>query len=98
MIQKKYNIIGVMSGTSLDGIDLAHFNFEITNGKWSFQILECETIGYSQKWIDQLKIAVGFSELELQKLNIDYTLLGNQITFVDAIYITDVLEINYKYL
>lgn len=81
MIQKKYNIIGVMSGTSLDGIDLAHFNFEITNGKWSFQILECETIGYSQKWIDQLKIAVGFSELELQKLNIDYTLLlGNIIS------------------
>ena len=81
MIQKKYNIIGVMSGTSLDGIDLAHLNFEITNGKWSFQILECETIGYSQKWIDQLKIAVGFSELELQKLNIDYTLLlGNIIS------------------
>lgn len=81
MIQKKYNITGVMSGTSLDGIDLAHLNFEITNGKWSFQILECETIGYSQKWIDQLKIAVGFSELELQKLNIDYTLLlGNIIS------------------
>jgi anhydro-N-acetylmuramic acid kinase len=81
MIQKKYNITGVMSGTSLDGIDLAHLNFEITNGKWSFQILECETIGYSQKWIDQLKIAVEFSELELQKLNIDYTLLlGNIIS------------------
>lgn len=81
MIQKKHNIIGVMSGTSLDGIDLAHLNFEITNGKWSFQILECETIGYSQKWIDQLKIAVEFSELELQKLNIDYTLLlGNIIS------------------
>ena len=75
MIQEKYNIIGVMSGTSLDGIDLAHLNFEIINGKWNFQILECETIGYSQKWIDQLKIAVGFSELELQKLNVDYTLL-----------------------
>ena len=75
MIQEKFNIIGVMSGTSLDGIDLAHLNFEIINGKWNFQILECETIVYSQKWIDQLKIAVGFSELELQKLNVDYTLL-----------------------
>ncbi|MEY3499145.1 MAG: hypothetical protein RL308_814 [Bacteroidota bacterium] len=95
MIQKKYNIIGVMSGTSLDGIDLAHLNFEITNGKWSFQILESETIGYTQKWIDQLKIAVGFSELELQKLNVDYTtLLGtiisdfikkNKIENIDAV-------------
>ena len=48
MIQEKYNIIGVMSGTSLDGIDIAHLNFEIINGKWNFQILESETIGYSQ--------------------------------------------------
>ena len=95
MIQEKFNIIGVMSGTSLDGIDLAHLNFEIINGKWSFQILECETIGYSQKWIDHLKIAVGFSELELQKLNVAYTLLlgtvisdfinRNKIENIDAV-------------
>jgi anhydro-N-acetylmuramic acid kinase len=95
MIQEKFNIIGVMSGTSLDGIDLAHLSFEITNEKWSFQILESETIGYSQKWIDQLKIAVGFSELELQKLNVDYTILlgtiisdfikKNKIETIDAV-------------
>ena len=81
MIQEKYNIIGVMSGTSLDGIDLAHLNFEMTNGKWNFQILESETIGYSQEWIDRLKIAVGFSQTELQQLNKEYTLiLGNIIS------------------
>jgi anhydro-N-acetylmuramic acid kinase len=81
MIQEKYNIIGVMSGTSLDGIDLAHLNFEIINGKWNFQILESETIGYSQEWIDRLKIAVGFSESELLDLNQEYTLLlGNTIS------------------
>jgi anhydro-N-acetylmuramic acid kinase len=81
MIQEKYNLIGVMSGTSLDGIDLAHLNFEILNGKWSFQILESETIGYSQEWIDQLKIAVGFSASELLALNKKYTLLlGNTIS------------------
>jgi anhydro-N-acetylmuramic acid kinase len=75
MIQEKYNVIGVMSGTSLDGIDLAHLNFEIINGKWKFQILESETIGYSKDWINQLKIAVGFSESELLELNKKYTLL-----------------------
>lgn len=80
MIQEKYNIIGVMSGTSLDGIDLAHLKFEIINGKWNFQILESETIGYSQEWIELLKIAVGFSESELLQLNQEYTLLlGNTI-------------------
>ena len=81
MIQEKYNVIGVMSGTSLDGIDLAHLNFEIINGKWKFQILESETIGYSKDWINQLKIAVGFSESELLELNKKYTLLlGNTIS------------------
>jgi anhydro-N-acetylmuramic acid kinase len=81
MIQEKYNLIGVMSGTSLDGIDLAHLNFEMKNEKWNFQILEYETISYSQEWIDLLKIAVGFSESELEKLNKEYTLLlGNTIS------------------
>lgn len=81
MIQEKFNIVGVMSGTSLDGIDLAHLTFEIVNGKWNFQILESETIGYSQEWIDLLKIAVGLSESELQQLNKEYTLLlGNSIS------------------
>ncbi|MSP85379.1 MAG: anhydro-N-acetylmuramic acid kinase [Flavobacteriaceae bacterium] len=95
MNQEKYNIIGVMSGTSLDGIDLAHLNFEIINGKWKFQILESQTIRYSQEWINQLKIAVGFSESELDQLNKEYTLLlGNTISkfiskykleFIDAV-------------
>jgi len=81
MIQEKFNIIGLMSGTSLDGIDLSHLNFEIINGKWNFQILEYETIGYNQEWIDRLKNAVGFSESELLKLNKEYTLLlGNCIS------------------
>lgn len=75
MNENSYNVIGVMSGTSLDGVDLAHIYFEIKNQKWNFQILECETIGYSQDWLNQLKIAVGFSEEKLKKLNSDYTIL-----------------------
>lgn len=81
MNKESYNVIGVMSGTSLDGVDLAHIHFKVKNQKWSFEILECETIGYSQNWLDQLKIAVEFSNESLQKLNSDYTLLlGNIIS------------------
>ncbi len=80
MNKKNYNVIGVMSGTSLDGIDLASICFEIENGKWNFQIFECETIAYNKDWIDTLKKAVNFSKLELQKLDSDYTqLLGGII-------------------
>lgn len=73
MLKKKYNSIGVMSGTSLDGIDLSHIEFTIENNKWEFQILESETVSYPLDWLNKLKIAVGFSAEELQRLNQDYT-------------------------
>jgi len=80
MFKETYNVIGVMSGTSLDGIDLAHIHFTVFEGKWSYTILESETISYSNEWINKLKVAVGFSEEELKQLNEDYTkLLGETI-------------------
>lgn len=89
MLKQKYNIIGVMSGTSLDGVDLAHINFTNIKGKWQYTILECETIGYSQDWLRNLKSAVDFSSEKLVQLNEDYSaLLGNIIkTFIDKHHI-----------
>jgi len=70
-----------MSGTSLDGVDLAHVKFTIFDGRWTFEIGESETIPYSENWIQTLKKAVDFSESELEKLNSDYTnLLGGIIS------------------
>lgn len=85
MKKKHYNVIGVMSGTSLDGVDLSHINFRLENDKWTFEILESETIGYSQSWIDQLQSAVDFSDTQLEKLNEDYTKLLASIisTFIE---------------
>jgi anhydro-N-acetylmuramic acid kinase len=81
MFKQNYNVIGVMSGTSLDGIDLAHIHFSIENEKWNFQIIHSKTISYSDCWIQKLKNAVDFSPLELEKLNEDYTdLLGEVIS------------------
>ncbi|UQD56017.1 anhydro-N-acetylmuramic acid kinase [Flavobacterium sp. K5-23] len=72
---ENYNVVGIMSGTSLDGIDLAHLHFTIKDNKWAFKILENETIRYSNNWLERLKIAVDFSEPELEELNKDYTKL-----------------------
>jgi anhydro-N-acetylmuramic acid kinase len=79
MFKHHYNVLGVMSGTSLDGVDLAHIYFVKENEKWSFQIHENETISYSEPWIIRLKEAVDFSNLELKKLNEDYTVLLAEI-------------------
>ena len=81
MFKETYNIVGVMSGTSLDGIDLAHVNFTINQGKWNYEILEAETIGYSNDWLNKLKVAVDFSSEELTTLNQDYTKLLGEIIF-----------------
>lgn len=91
MFKETYNVIGVMSGTSLDGIDLARINFSIENEKWSYEILESETVSYSNDWLNKLKVAVGFSSEELTKLNDDYTdYLGNIIkSFIDKYEISN---------
>ncbi len=62
-----------MSGTSLDGVDVAHIIFSISEGKWKYEILESETIPYTDQWVNRLKIAVDFSEEELDELNKEYT-------------------------
>ena len=85
MCKESYNVIGVMSGTSLDGVDLAHIHFTIIEGKWHYEILESETVPYNTIWLNNLKTAVDFSDVELKKLNEAYTiLLGNIIKlFID---------------
>lgn len=95
MFKKHYRIIGVMSGTSLDGIDMAQLYFTVEKGKWTFEIQKCETIAYPQNWLNKLKIAITFSEKELKNLNVAYTqFLGetigdfikkNQIAAIDAV-------------
>jgi anhydro-N-acetylmuramic acid kinase len=79
MFKETYNVIGVMSGTSLDGIDLAHVNFSIVDGKWSFDIYETETVSYDNDWLNKLKTAIDFSEDKLKELNKDYTVLLSNI-------------------
>ena len=95
MFKEKYNIIGVMSGTSLDGIDLAHIIFTTKNNTWDFKILETKTVSYSTDWLNKLKSAISFSSEKLIILNEDYTeLLGgiilefivkNKIKSIDAV-------------
>ncbi len=44
------NIIGIMSGSSMDGVDLAHCQISEENGKFSYQILKTANYDYDEKW------------------------------------------------
>jgi len=80
MTKKNYNVLGVMSGTSLDGADIARFVLAENNGVWDYEIHEADTIPYTKEWVERLKNAVDFSETQLQQLNKDYTVqLGKMI-------------------
>jgi len=74
MFKENYNVIGVMSGTSLDGVDLAYIKFNYTD-HWSFEIFQSETVSYSEEWLNKLKNAIHFTTSELEELNIGYTKL-----------------------
>jgi len=73
-------IIGVMSGTSLDGVDLAEIIFYLENQKIKFKIEITQTISYSEQWKEKLKNGIDYSEKELKVINKEYTfILGNII-------------------
>ena len=52
----QWKVLGLMSGSSLDGVDLAFCDFYLTQDQsWEFNILKAETIPYPDKWLEVLK-------------------------------------------
>ncbi len=45
-----YKVIGLMSGSSMDGVDIAFCEFVCNDGKWTYEIKAAETIPYDEKW------------------------------------------------
>lgn len=73
-----------MSGTSLDGLDIAAVEFSFLNNKWRFQLIHAETISYSEEWESALKSAQNLSGQVLSELNSKYgKMLGEEaLSFV----------------
>ena len=63
--------IGLMSGTSLDGIDLVYVKFDKNRYK-EYEIIFAETIAYADVWKGDLQKGIHFSSDKLIKLNISY--------------------------
>jgi anhydro-N-acetylmuramic acid kinase len=74
----QYNVIGLMSGSSLDGLDIAFVRFEETAGKWQFDLIEHACIPYPDTWRKNLTVLTGLSAKEYMLLHTAYGhYLGN---------------------
>ena len=65
--------LGLMSGTSLDGLDICHASFKKNAlGKWTFEILHAATFPYSKTWENRLRNAIHLTSLEIFELHTEY--------------------------
>ena len=74
MTDSSYTVLGVMSGTSLDGIDLAIANYHRSDkGFWSCDFVYAKTEPYSRDWKQRLSKGHLLAPTELEALDKDYT-------------------------
>lgn len=69
---KKVKVLGLMSGTSLDGVDLALCSFTLSGDKWSYEIEKAETKSYPEELLVSIK-AIHKSSAE------EYALLDTEL-------------------
>ena len=65
-------VLGLMSGTSLDGLDLALVEFSQRGLTVDWKFIKTDTIEYSSEMIQRLENAPSLSGLELTRLDVDY--------------------------
>src|SRR5579871_3801538 len=88
-----YKVIGLMSGSSLDGLDIAYVHLQerpgaagVGSGKWEYSFVATATLPYSPEWRARLAEAPGLSALEYQLLHVEYgRWLGQSVTrFIES--------------
>ncbi len=72
MAQETYNVIGLMSGTSLDGLDIAFCRFSVDNNLWKYEIVAAQTIAYPEHWKKTLLGLEKTDALHFQQTDAEY--------------------------
>lgn len=81
-----YRAIGVMSGSSLDGLDIAFVEFQEQGGKWDYKIVQADCYSYTPEWTEKLRNAINLTAREYQLLHTAYGhYIGQEINrFIDT--------------
>ncbi len=76
MALSSYQVLSLMSGTSLDGLDMAYCEFTFDNS-WSFELLKHKSVTYPEDFKKVLQNAIHLPSADLLHLNNTYgTWLG----------------------
>ena len=82
-----YKVIGLMSGSSLDGLDIAYVHLQERTStakqqakSWEFELIHTACYPYPDNWRQRLAGAPGLSALDYQVLHVEYGhYLGTQV-------------------
>lgn len=86
---KRFRILGMMSGTSLDGLDLALAELTRKSDGWSYRLMATQALPYEPAMRERLQASIGWPAAELLAFHAEYgTWLGKQAAlFLDDLAI-----------
>ncbi len=88
---REFKVIGIMSGTSLDGIDIVYVNFKL-DINWKYELINSKTYKYEKKWSSLLHNISKEKINSIIKIDKDYTKLLSKyiIKFINEFSIKDI--------
>ena len=79
-MQNTWHVTGLMSGTSVDGIDAACCAFSFENNKWDYKIIAAETFPFNKEWKNRLSQLHMASAGEFAMANAEFGILSGEVT------------------
>ncbi|MEN8227182.1 MAG: anhydro-N-acetylmuramic acid kinase [Bacteroidota bacterium] len=70
-MKERYRVTGLMSGSSMDGVDLAICEFNRHNSQWSYTILAADTLPYPEALREKLEQACNWESAKIKLLDIE---------------------------
>ena len=84
-MSNNFKIIGIMSGTSLDGVDIAHCTFK-KNKNWTYKIDKAKTVEYPSRLKNKLKSCFELKSNATPQPDKEYLLGVVRVIFDGSLY------------